>query len=115
MSASRCGRGLNENPGPAKFWNCNTLGVRGGYTQDDVTEFARALTGWTLPADDGASGVTAILSLEAGPARAWPWASVIKPAMPGGEQAGARHPAPAGHGTGHRAAHRAKAGAAFRG
>ncbi|MFO1244783.1 MAG: DUF1800 domain-containing protein [Ramlibacter sp.] len=52
------GRGLNENLA-REILELHTLGVRGGYTQDDVTEFARALTGWTLPADDGASGVTA--------------------------------------------------------
>ncbi|MEM8726523.1 MAG: DUF1800 family protein, partial [Pseudomonadota bacterium] len=27
----------------------HTLGVGGGYSQADVTEFARALTGWTIP------------------------------------------------------------------
>jgi uncharacterized protein (DUF1800 family) len=26
----------------------HTLGVRSGYTQADVTEFARAMTGWTV-------------------------------------------------------------------
>ena len=34
----------------------HTLGVRSGYTQDDVKEFARALTGWTLPGDGGTTG-----------------------------------------------------------
>lgn len=45
-------RGLNENLA-REILELHTLGVRSGYTQDDVTEFARALTGWTLPADDG--------------------------------------------------------------
>jgi uncharacterized protein (DUF1800 family) len=45
-------RGLNENLA-REIMELHTLGVRSGYTQDDVTEFARALTGWTLPADDG--------------------------------------------------------------
>ncbi len=43
-------RGLNENLA-REILELHTLGVRSGYTQDDVTEFARALTGWTLPGD----------------------------------------------------------------
>jgi uncharacterized protein (DUF1800 family) len=43
-------RGLNENLA-REILELHTLGVRGGYTQADVTEFARALTGWTLPGD----------------------------------------------------------------
>ena len=42
-------RGLNENLA-REVLELHTLGVRSGYTQEDVTEFARALTGWTLPA-----------------------------------------------------------------
>jgi uncharacterized protein (DUF1800 family) len=45
------GRGLNENLA-REILELHTLGVRSGYTQDDVTEFARALTGWTLPSDE---------------------------------------------------------------
>jgi uncharacterized protein (DUF1800 family) len=41
-------RGLNENLA-REILELHTLGVDGGYTQDDVTEFARALTGWTIP------------------------------------------------------------------
>jgi uncharacterized protein (DUF1800 family) len=44
-------RGLNENLA-REILELHTLGVRSGYTQDDVTEFARALTGWTLPGDE---------------------------------------------------------------
>ncbi|MEJ8837521.1 DUF1800 domain-containing protein [Ramlibacter sp. AN1133] len=44
-------RGLNENLA-REILELHTLGVRSGYTQADVTEFARALTGWTLPAAD---------------------------------------------------------------
>ena len=44
-------RGLNENLA-REILELHTLGVRSGYTQADVTEFARALTGWTLPGDD---------------------------------------------------------------
>jgi uncharacterized protein (DUF1800 family) len=40
-------RGLNENLA-REAMELHTLGVRSGYTQADVTEFARALTGWGL-------------------------------------------------------------------
>ena len=39
--------GLNENYG-RELMELHTLGVNGGYTQKDVTEVARVLTGWTL-------------------------------------------------------------------
>ncbi len=39
--------GLNENLG-REVMELHTVGVHGGYTQADVTEFARALTGWTI-------------------------------------------------------------------
>ena len=48
--AQQRGRGLNENLA-REILELHTLGVRSGYTQQDVTEFARALTGWTLPGD----------------------------------------------------------------
>ena len=50
-------RGLNENLA-REILELHTLGVRSGYTQDDVSEFAKALTGWTLPSDDGAEAVS---------------------------------------------------------
>lgn len=53
--ARRQGGGLNENLA-REILELHTLGVRSGYTQEDVTEFARALTGWTLPADDNGAG-----------------------------------------------------------
>jgi uncharacterized protein (DUF1800 family) len=40
-------RGLNENLA-REILELHTLGVRTGYDQGDVTEFARALTGWTV-------------------------------------------------------------------
>lgn len=52
MMGSR-GRGLNENLA-REILELHTLGVRSGYTQEDVKEFARALTGWTLPGDAAA-------------------------------------------------------------
>ena len=57
-------RGLNENLA-REIMELHTLGVRSGYTQSDVTELARALTGWSvagqisgpvLRAELGASG-----------------------------------------------------------
>jgi uncharacterized protein (DUF1800 family) len=49
MIAMRGGkqRGLNENLA-REIMELHTLGVRTGYSQADVTEFARALTGWTV-------------------------------------------------------------------
>lgn len=41
------GRGLNENYA-RELMELHTLGVDGGYTQRDVTQLARMLTGWTL-------------------------------------------------------------------
>lgn len=40
-------RGLNENYA-REVMELHTLGVDGGYTQADVTELARCLTGWTI-------------------------------------------------------------------
>jgi uncharacterized protein (DUF1800 family) len=40
-------RGLNENYA-RELLELHTLGVDGGYTQKDVTEVARAFTGWTM-------------------------------------------------------------------
>lgn len=39
--------GLNENLA-REIMELHTLGARSGYTQTDVTEFARAMTGWTV-------------------------------------------------------------------
>ncbi len=39
--------GLNENYG-RELMELHTLGVNGGYTQQDVIEVARCLTGWTI-------------------------------------------------------------------
>jgi len=48
--AARAGqnaRGLNENYA-RELMELHTLGVNGGYTQGDVLELARVLTGWTI-------------------------------------------------------------------
>jgi len=49
------GQGLNENLA-REIFELHTLGVRTGYTQTDVTELARALTGWTLPGEEALGG-----------------------------------------------------------
>ena len=47
--------GLNENYG-RELMELHTLSVNGGYTQHDVTELARVLTGWTIqPLEQGAA------------------------------------------------------------
>ena len=46
-AAQRRPRGLNENYA-RELMELHTLGVEGGYTQQDVVEVARALTGWSI-------------------------------------------------------------------
>jgi len=57
MSGPGVGRfrqsGLNENLA-REILELHTLGVGAGYTQTDVTEFARALTGWSIQGPEGA-------------------------------------------------------------
>ena len=47
--SARDNRGLNENYA-RELLELHTLGVHGGYTQDDVRALARVLTGWTISA-----------------------------------------------------------------
>ena len=49
--------GLNENYG-RELMELHTLGVNGGYTQEDVTEVARVFTGWTLKQPRKGGGFT---------------------------------------------------------
>jgi uncharacterized protein (DUF1800 family) len=57
MPPQRRGAGLNENYA-RELLELHTLGVDGGYTQHDVTEVARALTGWSVvrPQEMGMGG-----------------------------------------------------------
>jgi len=48
-------RGLNENLA-REILELHTLGVGGGYSQADVTTFARILTGWMIAGRDGRLG-----------------------------------------------------------
>ena len=96
-------RGLNENLA-REILELHTLGVRTGYTQDDVIRFANVLTGWTIlpPADNPEHGAEFVFNQrmhEPGPQR------VIDKDYPdtGVEQGRAvladlaRHPATAAH------------------
>jgi uncharacterized protein (DUF1800 family) len=47
--------GINENLA-REILELHTLGVDGGYTQQDVTTFAKALTGWSLGTDRAFAG-----------------------------------------------------------
>lgn len=56
-------RGLNENYA-REVMELHTLGVDGGYSQEDVTQAARVLTGWTIyPMSDKGYGAAARRSL----------------------------------------------------
>lgn len=48
MAGQRRNAGLNENLA-REMLELHTVGSDGGYTQADVTELARALTGWSVP------------------------------------------------------------------
>lgn len=49
LAGRRRNNGLNENLA-REILELHTVGADGGYTQADVTEFARALTGWSMGA-----------------------------------------------------------------
>ena len=51
-AGARRGAGLNENLA-REILELHTVGTGGGYSQADVTEFARALTGWSIPGNRG--------------------------------------------------------------
>jgi uncharacterized protein (DUF1800 family) len=57
LQPKKQGSGLNENYA-REVMELHTLGVEGGYTQSDVTQAARVLTGWTIAplGEDGAYG-----------------------------------------------------------
>ncbi len=60
----RAAKGLNENFG-REILELHTLGVDGGYAQGDVTELARALTGWTVVGRDGKLGAPGDFAFDA--------------------------------------------------
>ena len=114
-------RGLNENLA-REIMELHTLGVRTGYSQADVTEFARALTGWTVERPRAAArrrGCSA-----AGDAGEFDFAEALhepgdrddhgQALRPAGRGAGARGPARPRREPGDRAAHLDQARPPFR-
>jgi uncharacterized protein (DUF1800 family) len=62
LQQARKNRGLNENYA-REVMELHTLGVDGGYTQQDVTQAARVLTGWTVyPMNEKVRGVVSRFS-----------------------------------------------------
>ena len=102
---SRAGRrrdqGLNENYA-RELMELHTLGAGGGYTQADIVELAKILTGWTVPPKDVLQGDTAFFFA---PNRHEPGAkTLLGVRYDEGEEAGvqaitalARHPSTARH------------------
>jgi len=58
QAGQRRKQGLNENLG-REILELHTVGLGAGYTQADVTEFARALTGWSISRGRDAPGAQA--------------------------------------------------------
>ena len=56
-------RGLNENLA-REIMELHTLGVGGGYSQDDVTSLARIITGWTYAGRQGQLGAPGTLRVQ---------------------------------------------------
>ena len=52
VEGARPKRGINENYA-RELMELHTLGVDGGYTQDDIVNVARAFTGWTMQPREG--------------------------------------------------------------
>jgi uncharacterized protein (DUF1800 family) len=63
-SGERRKRGLNENLA-REIMELHTLGVGGGYGQDDVTSLARIITGWTYAGRQGQLGVPGTFAFNA--------------------------------------------------
>src|SRR3954452_13740911 len=57
-------RGLNENLA-REIMELHTLGVNGGYSQDDVTSLARIITGWTYAGRQGQLGTPGAFAFNA--------------------------------------------------
>ena len=63
VAGRRNGKGLNENLG-REILELHTLGVDGGYTQNDVIALAKILTGWSI--DRGPGPVARLMSAAMG-------------------------------------------------
>ncbi len=77
--------GLNENLA-REILELHTLGVDGGYTQADVTELTRAITGWGVPAprdfEQGAPGAAFVFRAQAHAAGSRRSRRARRPVMP---------------------------------
>jgi len=95
--------GLNENYA-REIMELHTLGVDGGYSQKDVTELARVLTGWTITRErDGGEGAAFVFRPQVHDARSKSVLGIRFPAGGGIEEGErmihllAHHPATAHH------------------
>ena len=64
--AQKLPKGINENYG-RELMELHTLGVGGGYTQQDVIEVAKCFTGWTIVRPYGGGGARAKMAAEGTP------------------------------------------------
>jgi uncharacterized protein (DUF1800 family) len=64
--AQKLPKGINENYG-RELMELHTLGVGGGYTQQDVIEVAKCFTGWTIAQPYGGNGAKARMAAEGAP------------------------------------------------
>jgi uncharacterized protein (DUF1800 family) len=64
--AQKLPKGINENYG-RELMELHTLGVGGGYTQQDVIEVAKCFTGWTIAQPYGGMGARARMAAEGTP------------------------------------------------
>jgi uncharacterized protein (DUF1800 family) len=94
-------RGLNENLA-REIMELHTLGVGGGYTQDDVTSLARVITGWTFAGRQGQLGAPGAFVFNANAHQPGPQQVLGKIYAAGGVEQGeaalsdiARHPSTA--------------------
>jgi uncharacterized protein (DUF1800 family) len=96
-------RGLNENLA-REIMELHSLGVDGGYTQDDVTSLARIITGWTIVGREGRLGEPGTFVFNPNAHEPGPQILLGKTYAPEGTRQGetalldlARHPATAKH------------------
>ncbi len=64
--AQKLPKGINENYG-RELMELHTLGVGGGYTQQDVIEVAKCFTGWTIAQPYGGMGARARMAADGTP------------------------------------------------
>jgi uncharacterized protein (DUF1800 family) len=81
-------RGLNENYA-RELMELHTLGVDGGYTQQDVIEVARAFTGWTFqPYNQGRAAQNMMDAMQPAAAQGARPGAAARPGQPGAARPG---------------------------